>query len=178
MYLKIFHLEDENSKLREKLNDTLFQLKCLKDKLKLYAQVPRGYYSAKYFPDHKNTLKALKHFLSKEFFVPHKYVPDVFDCSEIAAYTEWALEDAGFNAYIVIGYLKDSKGKWGHAWDMVKIGNSTYYIDASSGKPYLFKHDPHYIKLYVLKNIYTMRLTCTGTLKSLTGGMLLDFHPD
>ena len=65
------------------------------------------------------------------------------------------MEDAGFDAYIVLGEVNFYGKPETHAWDMVKLDGATYYIDASSGKPYLFKSDPHYIKIIkTFKNIY------------------------
>ena len=152
---QISELKTENEKLRDNLSRMYVKVAELEEKLKLYEQIPHGYYSTNFFPNHRNTLNDLKKFLSKEFFVPHKYEKNVFDCSEISAYTEWALEDAGFDAYIVLGKVNFYGRLEDHTWNMVKVEGSTYYIDASSGKPYLFKSDSRYLKVIkVFKNIY------------------------
>lgn len=149
-------LRKENEDLRNQVAELQSRIAELERTLELYEQIPHGYYSTNFFPDHRNTLEDLKKFLNREFKVPHKYEKNVFDCSEISAYTEWALEDAGFDAYIVLGEVDfGSNNKGTHAWNMVKVGGATYYIDASSGKPYLFKSDDRYLRVIdVFKNIY------------------------
>jgi len=97
--------------------------------IKELKKVPKGYYSTDFFREHRNTIDELKKFLKYEFTLPHAYKDDVFDCSEIAAYTEWALEDAGFEAYIAQGYYVNKAGAGGHAWVIVKMGNQQYYVD-------------------------------------------------
>jgi len=139
-------LRRENEELRNQLSELQVKISELEDKLRLYEQVPHGYYSTNFFPEYGNTVEDLKAFLSK-LKIPHKYERGVFDCSEISAYVEWALEDAGFDAYIVLA--ED------HAWNMVKVAGATYYVDMSSGKPYIFKSDKRYPKIVkVFKNIY------------------------
>ena len=153
--LKIYDLEKENERLRSQLSELYVKVAELESKLRLYEQVPHGYYSTNFFPEHRNTVEDLKAFLSK-LKLPHKYERGVFDCSEISAYVEWALEDAGFVAYIVLGEV-DFGGdtKRIHAWNMVKVAGATYYIDMSSGKPHIFKSDKHHLKIIkVFKNIY------------------------
>ena len=143
---QIDKLRRENEELRNQVSELMVKISELEDKLRLYEQVPHGYYSTNFFPEHRNTVEDLKAFLSK-LKIPHKYERGVFDCSEISAYVEWALEDAGFDAYIVLA--ED------HAWNMVKVAGATYYIDISSEKPYIFKSDKRYPKIVkVFKNIY------------------------
>jgi len=143
---KLDQLEKENEELKNQLSDLNLKVLELEDKLRLYEQVPHGYYSTNFFPEYGNTVEDLKAFLSK-LKLPHKYERETFDCSEISAYVEWALEDAGFDAYIVLA--ED------HAWNMVKVAGATYYVDMSSGKPYIFKSDKRYPKIVkVFKNIY------------------------
>jgi len=143
---QLYNLKEENEKLKEQIEQLNWKIQSLEDKLRLYEQVPHGYYSTNFFPEYQNTVEDLKAFLSK-LKIPHKYERGVFDCSEISAYVEWALEDAGFDAYIVLA--ED------HAWNMVKVAGATYYVDMSSGKPYIFKSDKRYPKIVkVFKNIY------------------------
>ena len=153
---EVENLRMENEELRNQLSELQVKISELEDKLRLYEQVPHGYYSTNFFPDHRNTYDELVKFLTTEFRLPHKYEKNVFDCSEISAYTEWALEDAGFDAYIILGEVDfggDNKGI--HAWNMVKVAGATYYIDMSSGKPHIFKSDKHHLKIIkVFKNIY------------------------
>ena len=126
------HLRSEVQKLRQEKRELEQEIQRLRDKIATlnriideFKKVPKGYYSADFLPEHKNTVRELRNFLRYEFRLPHKYDDGVFDCSEIAAYTEWALEDAGFDAYIAEGY----KGAIGHAWVVVKVAGTTYYID-------------------------------------------------
>jgi len=77
-------------------------------------QVPEGYYNYHGFGKHENTLEELKEFL-KSFTIPHDYEV-TFDCSECSAYVEWALQNAGFNAYIAHGSE--------HAWIMVNTSDT------------------------------------------------------
>ncbi|MEA1964035.1 MAG: hypothetical protein U9O41_02785 [Candidatus Aerophobetes bacterium] len=53
--------------------------------------------------------------------MPKGYTPDVFDCSEMTAYLEWALEDAGYKAVIATGCPTGGspKSKMKHAWVLV-----------------------------------------------------------
>jgi len=152
---QIDKLRRENEELRSQLSELQVKISELEDRLRLYEQVPHGYYSTNFFPEHRNIVEDLRTFLSN-LKLPHKYERGVFDCSEISAYVEWALEDAGFDAYIVLGEVDfggDNRGT--HAWDMVKVAGATYYIDMSSGKPHIFKSDKHHLKIIkVFKNVY------------------------
>lgn len=82
-------------------------------------KVPEGYYEVRQYPKHKNTFYDLCYFLNYEFSLPCGYKVEEFDCSEMAAMAEWALQTAGFDAYIVVGPAPwDQSG--GHAWVLVK----------------------------------------------------------
>lgn len=61
----------------------------------------------------------LRYFLLYEFKLPKGYILNTFDCSEMAAYTEWALENAGFDAYIAVGRAPFDKSGY-HAWVLVR----------------------------------------------------------
>jgi hypothetical protein len=65
-----------------------------------------------------------------EFELPTGYVLNIFDCSESAAYLEWALENAGFDADIVTG-----KTPWNddgyHAWVIVHNTDMTAAVEAT-----------------------------------------------
>jgi len=65
------------------------------------------------------------------FTLPYGYKRNMFDCSEMAAYVEWALEDAGFEARICEGRVP-----WDpyniyvrHAWVLVKEKPSLFSKD-------------------------------------------------
>jgi len=152
---QIDKLRRENEELRNQVSELLVKISELEDKLRLYEQIPHSYYSTNFFPEYRNTVEDLKAFLSK-LKLPHKYERGVFDCSEISTYVEWALEDAGFDAYVVLGEVDfggDNRGT--HAWNKVKVAGATYYIDMSSGKPHIFKSDKHHLKIIkVFKNVY------------------------
>jgi len=73
--------------------------------LQEYQKVPQDYYSAKAFPNHPNTYSELCQFLQSEAVLTRDYEVGVFDCGESSAYLEWALENAGFDAYIAVGRI-------------------------------------------------------------------------
>lgn len=83
--------------------------------LEQYEKVPHAYYSTGAFPYHANTYEELEWFLIFEFESPRGYELNVFDCSESAAYLEWALETAGFDAQIAVGRAPFNPNI-GHAW--------------------------------------------------------------
>ena len=76
---------------------------------------PEGYYNYHGFGKHENTLEELKEFL-KSFTIPHDFEAVTFDCSECSAYVEWALQNAGFDAYIAFNEH--------HAWIMVNTSDA------------------------------------------------------
>lgn len=133
----ISKLEEENRNLRVKVQNLEQEIQQLRSKIDIlngiieeFKKVPEGYYSTDFFPEHGNSVEELRNLLKYEFELPHEYVKGVFDCSEIAAYTEWVLEDAGFDAYIAEGYYTGKGGAAvGHAWVIVKIGSQQFYID-------------------------------------------------
>jgi len=109
-------LEDENEDLRRLLDQ--------------YEKVPHNYYSSG-TPLYANTYSNLCHFLESEVVLPRGYELGTFDCSEASAYLEWALENAGFDAYIVVGLtpLDPSSGKY-HAWVIAYTEDHKLALDA------------------------------------------------
>jgi len=97
-----YELEAENANLRRLLEQ--------------YEQVPHDYYAAGAFAYHSNTYTELCHFLDYEFVSPRAYEVNVFDCSESSAYLEWALENAGFDAWIACGPTPWDPSSGRHAW--------------------------------------------------------------
>lgn len=81
-----------------------------------YENVPHSYYSTNMFKHYDNTWDDLSRFLTSEFKLPRDYELNVFDCSESAAYVEWALENAGFDAEIVVGKNPSDPTTGNHAW--------------------------------------------------------------
>lgn len=119
--------------------------------------VPPGYYRTDAYPNHRNTLSELKRFLSQELRPPKGYSKGVFDCSESSAYLEWALEDAGFNAYIAVGWWS---GYTRHAWVIVYTSDGhKVAIEATSGR-IIYEGDSNWWKYYhgydhLFPNIYS-----------------------
>jgi len=100
-----YQLEAENTNLRQLLEQ--------------YEEVPHDYYYSGAFAYHSNTYRELCHFLDYEFVSPRSYELDVFDCSESSSYLEWALENAGFNAWIAVGPTPWDPSSGRHAWLIV-----------------------------------------------------------
>lgn len=113
-----YGLEAENANLRSLLEQ--------------YEQVPHDYYSAGAFAHHSNTYTELCHFLDSEFVSPRKYEVDVFDCSESSAYLEWALENAGFDAWIASGPTPWDPSSGYHAWVIVYTKEYRVAIEATA----------------------------------------------
>jgi len=80
--------------------------------------IPQNYY----IPNGSNTLNSthdlseFQHLLRKIQY-PHPYEEHVFDCSESAAFTEWYLENHGYDTAIVVG--TNAQGEV-HAWVEVR----------------------------------------------------------
>lgn len=93
--------------------------------LDLYNEVPQGYYSNDTSQHRPNTYIGLYQFLDSGVVLPQDYEAEVFDCSESAAYLEWALEYVGFNAVIVCGLnpRAPEDGSY-HAWVIVYTEDS------------------------------------------------------
>jgi len=85
--------------------------------------IPIGYYATDVFPEYENTTTGLNDFL-RTFRQPKEYIAHEFDCSEMSACLEWALEDAGFDASIAQGP--------DHAWVIVYIDGMRVAIEATS----------------------------------------------
>lgn len=84
-------------------------------------EIPSWYYKTDWYPDYAKKGCTVGEFILHYFIMPEGYTPDVFDCSEMAAYLEWALEDAGYRAVIATGYppWEGAKSKVKHAWVLV-----------------------------------------------------------
>lgn len=104
-----------------------------------YEKVPHAYYSIKGSTHHSNTYEELCEFLTYEFVLPRGYKLNVFDCSESAAYLEWALENAGFNAYIATGPAPSNPSSGYHAWVIAYFEGYRVAIEATAltGEYYL-----------------------------------------
>lgn len=109
---RISELQYSNSGLQDEIDD-------LQRLLDQYEKVPHSYYSTSPFSHHLNTRGEFFKFLTSEFILPRGYEENVFDCSESAAYVEWALENAGFDAYIAVGPTPWDPTSGYHAWVIV-----------------------------------------------------------
>ena len=120
-------LKTENSKLEREKGD-------LQDLLNEYEKVPHAYYSTNIYKTYSNTFSDLGQFLISEFELPSNYELEVFDCSETAAYVEWALENAGFNAEIVVGPTPWDPASGYHAWVIAYTTDYKVAIEATNFK--------------------------------------------
>ena len=111
-------LEAENSDLQRLLDQ--------------YEKVPHSYYSIETSSHHSNTYEELSQFLSSEFEMPRGYKLNVFDCSESAAYLEWALEAAGFDARIASGPTPWDPTSGYHAWVIAYTKEYKVAIEATA----------------------------------------------
>lgn len=109
---RISELQYSNSRLQDELDE-------LQRLLDQYEKVPHSYYSTSPFSHHPNTRGEFFSFLTSGFILPRGYEVNVFDCSESAAYVEWALENAGFDAYIAVGPTPWDPISGYHAWVLV-----------------------------------------------------------
>jgi hypothetical protein len=112
-------LESSYSQLQSE-NGSLRQL------LQQYEKVPDGYYSTTRFPYHSNTIEGLSDFLVNDFRLPTGYRLNIFDCSESAAYLEWALDTAGFDARIATGKCPWNPSLGYHSWVLAFLGTEEY----------------------------------------------------
>jgi len=121
---EVSSLKAENKKLEAENRD-------LQELLSEYENVPHSYYSTNVFKQYSNTWSDLSRFLTSEFRLPGDYEENVFDCSETSAYLEWALENAGFDAKIVVGpFPQDSTGA-SHAWVIVNTTDYKVAVEAT-----------------------------------------------
>jgi len=112
-------LKSEVSSLRFENNQLGLENSDLQRLIDEYEKVPHSYYSTDIFRHHKNTWQELSKFLTSEFKLPRDYELNVFDCSESSAYLEWALENAGFVAEIIVGPNPSGEAGLDHAWVIV-----------------------------------------------------------
>ena len=109
-------LQGRMSALQSSYNRLEAENRELQRLLDQYEKVPHAYYSIEGSTYHSNTYEELCQFLTYEFVLPTGYKLNVFDCSESAAYLEWALENAGFDAYIATGPAPSNPAGGYHAW--------------------------------------------------------------
>lgn len=126
-----YSLQTQINNLESQVYSLNAEIDRLESLIALYENVPYGYYQTNQFSNHANTVGELEDFLAYEFELPTEYEKGVFDCSESSAYLEWALEDAGFNAWIISGPTP-----WGgsgyHAWVHVYTTQYTVPIESTA----------------------------------------------
>jgi cell division protein FtsB len=116
------YLKNENFQLKARIKE-------LEDLLNEFKKVPHGYYNPNVYSSRDKSFKELEQFLTFGFRLPRNYKEGVFDCSESAAYLEWALENAGFDAYIVTGPAPWDPNAGYHAWVIVYTKEYTVAIE-------------------------------------------------
>ncbi len=132
-------LQGRMSQLQSSYNTLEAENEDLQTLLEQYEKVPHAYYSIEGFIHHSNTYEELCQFLTYEFVLPTGYKLNVFDCSESAAYLEWALENAGFDAYITTGRTPWEPSSGYHAWVIAYTAEYKVAIEATAltGEYYL-----------------------------------------
>ncbi len=127
-------LDENYQSLQQDYQKLKIENQALQTMLQGYAGIPPGYYATDAYPNHQNTLEELERFISQEFNPPLGYEEGVFDCSDSSAYLEWALEDAGFDAYIVVGACPWDPSRGSHAWVLVRTDEGEWVaIEATHG---------------------------------------------
>jgi len=121
---EVSSLKAENKKLEAENRD-------LQELLSEYENVPHSYYSTNVFKQYSNTWSDLSQFLNSEFELPRSYEEEVFDCSETSAYLEWALENAGFDAKIIVGPFPQDPTSGFHAWVIVNTTDYEVAVEAT-----------------------------------------------
>lgn len=85
--------------------------------------IPNGYYLQAAAAHSQSTLERLEAVL-REFRQRFRYEMHIYDCSNMSAYLEWALENLGFDARIAAGkvpWYPESTGR--HAWVIVRTAD-------------------------------------------------------
>jgi len=109
-------LKAKYESLQEKVNELEEKVNELEYLLRQYEKVPHNYYETNYFASN-GTAKELKGILRQAHdMLSRDYKAGVFDCSESAAFIEWVLEDAGYDAYIAVGPAPWDPKSGYHAW--------------------------------------------------------------
>jgi len=132
-------LQGRMSELQSRYTTLEAENRELQRLLDQYEKVPHAYYSIEAGPHHSNTYEELCQFLTYEFVLPRGYRANVFDCSESAAYLEWALEITGFDAHIATGRTPWDPSSGYHAWVIAYPQGYKVAIEATAltGEHYL-----------------------------------------
>ncbi len=121
-----YNLQGRMDQLQSSYSQLHAENESLRQLLQQYEKVPHAYYSTRNFPYHSNTIEGLCDFLIYDFVLPTGYRLNIFDCSESAAYLEWALDTAGFDARIAAGKCPWNPSLGYHAWVLVFLETEGY----------------------------------------------------
>lgn len=104
-------------------------------------QISKDYYTKDDIPNRPNTYGNLKKFL-KSRILPSDYERGKFDCSEMSAFLECKLQQAGFDAYIAEGPAPFPP-RTNHAWVFVRTTkeNQTYWVPIEATDPRFYNVD-------------------------------------
>lgn len=109
-------LKAKYDSLQDRVDELEAKVAELESLLREYENVPHGYYETNYFASN-GTARELKGILKRAHeMLSRDYMAGVFDCSESAAFIEWVLEDAGYDAYIAVGPAPWDPDAGYHAW--------------------------------------------------------------
>lgn len=84
----------------------------------------------------------LEEYLNRWQWIEGAYKTDEFDCSEMAAYLEWKLENEGYNTVIVGGNSPDGVGY--HAWLLVETSKDRYMPIEATTYSIVYWNDPFF----------------------------------
>ena len=132
LYYEHHQLGGDLASLTSKYNLLETENRNLQGLLNEYEKVPHSYYSMDTFKQYSNTWNDLSRFLKSDFKLTTEYEETIFDCSEASAYLEWALENAGFDAQIVVGPDPSGDSTNYHSWILVYTTDYTVAIESTS----------------------------------------------
>ena len=119
LHQKYSELELTNKMLTQRVNELEENVNELETLLKQYEQVPHGYYETDLFHSDRTAGDIINVLRQAHQMLARDYKEDVFDCSESAAFIEWVMEDAGYDARIAVGPAPWDPEAGYHAWVIV-----------------------------------------------------------
>lgn len=84
----------------------------------------------------------LEEYLNRWQWIEGTYKANEFDCSEMAAYLEWRLENEGYHAVIVAGASPSGDGS--HAWLLVETSQGKYMPVESTTYSIVYWENPYF----------------------------------
>jgi hypothetical protein len=101
----------------------------------IHSVIP-DYYRAGPFYRTKDTLAELEDFLNGRFQQVQTYVANYYDCSNMSAYLEWALEKEGFDVRIIHGPTMSYQPDFdSHCWVLVNLPGSDCWAAVEATDP-------------------------------------------